>query len=166
MTGARLSPPASQTENSRGRQGHATDPLRGRFGVMAGPSVTHARYRPTHGLGDWMETMISYVRSGDPDLTNRQMAIIFVVYTEGGPHTVRGLASRLNVSKPVITRALNKLGELGYLRRQRDEADGRNIFVVTTDKGAQFLERFEHFLDREDVRNGDARRDGERFAVG
>ncbi len=105
---------------------------------------------------DWMETLIAYVRSGDPDLTNRQMAIIFTVYTRRGPHTVRGLAERLKVSKPVITRALNKLGHLGYLRRQRDEADGRNVFVVGTDKGAGFLGRFERFIksDRDGRENG------------
>ncbi len=105
---------------------------------------------------DWMETLIAYVRSGDPDLTNRQMAIIFTVYTRRGPHTVRGLAERLKVSKPVITRALNKLGHVGYLRRQRDEADGRNVFVVGTDKGAGFLNRFERFIrsDRDNRENG------------
>ena len=62
----------------------------------------------TDAMLDWMETLIAYVRSGDPDLTNRQMAIIFTVYTRRGPHTVRGLAERLKESKPVITRALNK----------------------------------------------------------
>ncbi|MBH9538803.1 MarR family transcriptional regulator [Novosphingopyxis sp. YJ-S2-01] len=100
----------------------------------------------TDSMLDWMDTLIAYVRSGDPDLTNRQMAIIFTVYTRRGPHTVRGLAEKLKVSKPVITRALNKLGQLGYLRRQRDEADGRNVFVVGTDKGASFLDRFERFI--------------------
>lgn len=98
------------------------------------------------GLRDWMETLIAYVRSGDPDLTNRQMAIVFTVYSREGPHTVRGLAEHLRVSKPVITRALNKLGQLGYLRRQRDQADGRNVFVMRTDKGSEFLARFERFL--------------------
>lgn len=131
-------------------------------------SIAHTppSYEPSLGLGEWMDTLIAYVRSGDPDLTNRQMAIIFVAYTERGPHTVRGLASRLSVSKPVITRALNKLGELGYLRRQRDETDGRNIFVVTTDKGAQFLERFEHFLEHADAPVREHRSAEQRALVG
>ncbi|WP_420607236.1 MarR family transcriptional regulator [Novosphingopyxis sp.] len=117
--------------------------------------MDHDPLSTTDSMLDWMETLIAYVRSGDPDLTNRQMAIIFTVYTRHGPHTVRGLAERLRVSKPVITRALNKLGQLGYLRRQRDEADGRNVFVVGTDKGVGFLDRFERFirLDR-DKREG------------
>ena len=98
------------------------------------------------GLQSWMRTLLAYVRSGDPDLTNRQMALLLLVYLKPGPHTVRGLAKALNVSKPVVTRALNRLGALGYLRRQRDDADRRNIFVAPTREGADFLEHFKSLI--------------------
>lgn len=98
-------------------------------------------------LDNWMRTLIGYVRSGEPDLTNRQMALMLLVYLTPGPHTVRGLANVLGVSKPVITRALNTLGALGYLRRVRDEADRRNVFVAKTSMGQQFLDGFERNLD-------------------
>ena len=101
---------------------------------------------PDQSLFTWMSTLVDYVRSGEPDLTNRQMALLMLVYLDPGPHTVRGLARALNVSKPVVTRALNRLGALGYLRRQRDDADKRNIFVARTPKGAEFLADFGHFL--------------------
>ena len=97
-------------------------------------------------LGQWMRTLVDYVRSGKPDLTNRQMALMMTVYIGSGPHTVRGLAEALHVSKPVITRALNKLSALGYLRRERDVADRRNIFITRTTKGAEFLDAFHHFI--------------------
>ena len=97
-------------------------------------------------LTGWMRTLIGYVRSGEPDLTNRQMALLMLVYLTPGPHTVRGLAAALGVSKPVVTRALNTLGALGYLRRQRDQDDRRNIFVVRTEDGTVFLERFKRTL--------------------
>ncbi|MEG3175273.1 MarR family transcriptional regulator [Sphingomonas sp. RB3P16] len=93
-----------------------------------------------------MQTLVDYVRSGEPDLTNRQMALLLVVYLKPGPHTVRGLAAMLNVSKPVVTRALNRLGTLGYLRRQRDDNDKRNIFVARTSEGASFLDEFGQFI--------------------
>jgi DNA-binding MarR family transcriptional regulator len=99
-------------------------------------------------LGSWMRTLIGYVRSGEPDLTNRQMALMLLVYLTPGPHTVRGLAERLAVSKPVITRALNTLGALGYLRRVRDESDRRNVFVAKTGTGQDFLEGFERNLEQ------------------
>ena len=100
-------------------------------------------------LRSWMHTLIGYVRSGQPDLTNRQMALMLLVYLTPGPHTVRGLAHLLSVSKPVITRALNTLGSLGYLRRVRDEADRRNVFVAKTSTGQEFLESFERNLEPE-----------------
>ena len=97
-------------------------------------------------LASWMKALIAYVRSGEPDLTNRQMALLMLVYLTPGPHTVRGLARLLSVSKPVVTRALNTLGGLGYLRRERDQDDRRNVFVVQTSNGAQFLDVFKRHL--------------------
>lgn len=102
-------------------------------------------------LAGWMQTLVGYVRSGQPDLTNRQMALMMLVYLTPGPHTVRGLAQALGVSKPVVTRALNTLGALGYLRRERDEADRRNIFIAHTPVGARFLEGFGGLIDGETV---------------
>jgi DNA-binding MarR family transcriptional regulator len=97
-------------------------------------------------LMSWMRALIGYVRSGQPDLTNRQMALLMLVYLTPGPHTVRGLAAMLGVSKPVVTRALNTLGALGYLRRERDQDDRRNVFVVRTNDGTNFLEGFKRYL--------------------
>lgn len=99
-------------------------------------------------LASWMDTLIDYVQSARPDLTNRQMALLLVVYLLPGPHTVRGLAARLHVSKPVVTRALNTLGSLGYLRRQKDDADLRNIFIEQTPQGLAFLEEFAELVER------------------
>lgn len=117
---------------------------------MNSHAVPHERASKPLGavgtLGQWMRTLVDYVRSGEPDLTNRQMALMMTVYVQSGPHTVRGLAEALNVSKPVITRALNKLSALGYLRRERDAADRRNIFVAQTAKGAEFLDGFTDFI--------------------
>lgn len=93
-------------------------------------------------LVGWMRVLIGYVGSGQPDLTNRQMALLMLVYLDPGPHTVRGMAGRLGVSKPVVTRILNTLSGLGYVRRQKDASDLRNIFVERTEGGRGFLESF------------------------
>lgn len=110
-------------------------------------------------LTDWMHTLIGYVQSARPDLTNRQMALLMLVYLTDGPHTVRGLAAKLRVSKPVVTRALNTLGALGYLRRQKDESDLRNIFVERTQAGTAFLEEFAGLIERAE-KNGANRQRG------
>lgn len=114
----------------------------------AARSIAEPRLVAGQPLSSWMATLIDYVQSARPDLTNRQMALLMVVYLYPGPHTVRGLAARLRVSKPVVTRALNTLGSLGYLRRQKDDADLRNIFIEQTPQGLAFLEEFAELIDR------------------
>ena len=81
------------------------------------------------------------VLDDQPDLSNRQMAVLLTVYLEPPPHTVRGLAAKLNVTKPVITRALDTMGRLGLLTRRRDEADRRNVLVQRTLAGALAVEQ-------------------------
>jgi DNA-binding MarR family transcriptional regulator len=103
---------------------------------------------PGQSLAAWMNTLIDYVQSARPDLTNRQMALLMVVYLLPGPHTVRGLAARLRVAKPVVTRALNTLGSLGYVRRQKDAVDRRNIFIEQTPPGLAFLNEFAELVER------------------
>ena len=115
---------------------------------------------PNQSLTSWMSTLINYVRSGQPDLTNRQMALMLLVYETPGPHTVRGLANILGVSKPVITRALNTLGSLGYLRRVRDETDRRNVFVAKTSTGQDFLDGFQRNLEADNARQRPAKERG------
>ncbi len=36
-------------------------------------------------LSGWMRALVGYVRSGEPDLTNRQMALLMIVYLTPGP---------------------------------------------------------------------------------
>ncbi|MFM8747097.1 MAG: MarR family transcriptional regulator [Aestuariivirga sp.] len=84
---------------------------------------------------------LAMVRDDEPDLSLRQASILLTVYLEAPPHTVRGLAARLGVSKPVITRALDTMGKLDLLSRRRDEKDRRNVLVQRTVKGALYLER-------------------------
>jgi DNA-binding MarR family transcriptional regulator len=75
------------------------------------------------------------------------MALMLSVYLGDGPHTVRGLAQALRISKPAVSRALDRLGELSYVRRQRDDLDRRNVLVQRTTNGAQFLTEFSGLID-------------------
>lgn len=93
-------------------------------------------------LANWRRALIRYVRSGQPDLTNRQMAMLLVIGLEGGLHTVRGLAARLQVSKPVVTRALDSLTALGLVARRVDPHDRRSVLIDLTAGGADFLGNF------------------------
>ena len=90
----------------------------------------------------WRGALTEWVRRDVPDLSARQFAVMLTVYLEPPPHTVRGLAERLNVSKPAITRALDRLSELGYLKRKRDDDDRRNVLVQRTVRGSVYLSDF------------------------
>ncbi len=92
-----------------------------------------------HLLSVLRETIVSLVRRDGPDLSARQLGVFLSVYLTEGPHTVRGLAQELNVSKPAITRALARLGELDLARRKVDPQDRRSVIVQQTLKGSAFL---------------------------
>ncbi len=95
----------------------------------------------------WRHALVASVRGDAPDLSARQMALMLSVYLGDGPHTVRGLAQALRISKPAVSRALDRLGELGYVRRQRDDLDRRNVLVQRTTTGAEFLTEFSALID-------------------
>jgi DNA-binding MarR family transcriptional regulator len=90
----------------------------------------------------WCGALTESVRRDTPDLSARQFAVMLMVYITPSPHTVRGLAAKLNVSKPAITRALDRLSQLGYLKRKRDDEDRRNVLVQRTVKGSVYLSDF------------------------
>ena len=90
----------------------------------------------------WRRALTEAVRREGPDLSARQMAILLTVYLTDPPHTVRGLAAHLNISKPAVTRALDRLGRLGFARRKIDATDRRNVLVQRTVKGSVFLSEF------------------------
>jgi len=85
------------------------------------------------------DTIVALVRRDGPDLSARQLGVFLTCYLQEGAHTVRGLAADLNVSKPAITRALDRLGELDLARRKVDPMDRRSVLVQRTVKGAAFL---------------------------
>ena len=90
----------------------------------------------------WHDVALAQVHDDEPDLSVRQITILLTIYLQAPPHTVRGLAQKLKVSKPVITRALDSMGKLKLVSRRRDEKDRRNVLVQRTVTGVLYLERF------------------------
>lgn len=94
---------------------------------------------PDQLVGILRDTVVALVRRDGPDLSARQLGVFLTCYLQDGAHTVRGLAAALNVSKPAITRALDRLGELDLARRKVDPMDRRSVLVQRTLKGSAFL---------------------------
>ncbi len=97
-------------------------------------------------VGILRDTIVALVRRDGVDLSARQLGVFLTCYLTEGGHTVRGLAQDLNVSKPAITRALDRLSELDFVRRKVDPSDRRSVLVQRTVKGAAFLRETRHIM--------------------
>lgn len=120
---------------------------------MAAPPST-----PDQLIGILRNTVVAMVRRDGVDLSARQLGVLLTCYLKEGAHTVRGLAAELNVSKPAITRALDRLAELDFARRRVDPLDRRSVIVQRTPKGSAFLRDLRGIL-------GDAAAHGKKAAA-
>jgi DNA-binding MarR family transcriptional regulator len=110
------------------------------------PSATRIAANPLlHILKD---TLTASVASDGPDFSARQLSVLLKVYLEPGTeHTVRGLAAALNVSKPAITRALDRLEDFDFTKRETEASDRRSIVVRRTPKGTAYLGTLNGYLN-------------------
>jgi DNA-binding MarR family transcriptional regulator len=91
------------------------------------------------GLAGLLRTVIvELVRRDGPDLSARQLGVFLTCYLEAEAQTVRGLAAKLNVAKPAITRALDRLSEFDLVRRKTDLLDRRSVLLQRTATGVAF----------------------------
>ena len=88
------------------------------------------------------QAILADVRTSTPDLTTRQLTLLLTTYLDEGPHTVRQVASHMNVSKPTISRALDRLSELRMMARLPDPKDRRSILIAPTDAGKAFVRNY------------------------
>lgn len=117
----------------------------------------HTRHSLKRGdaLRLWYDVTLETVRSELPDLNARQMSLMLTVYIQPGPHTVRNLAAHLDVTKAVITRALDTLSGHGFVQRAPDPSDKRSITIQRTARGSNYLIGFAETI-RGVTRNIDA----------
>src|SRR5947209_1760703 len=101
---------------------------------------------PERLLSILRDTIVGTVRRDGPDMSARQFAVFMIVYIEDGQHTVRGLAARLDISKPAITRSLDRLAELNLAKRGPDPRDRRSVLVLRTRKGQDLLADLRSYL--------------------
>lgn len=67
--------------------------------------------------------------------------IAIVALWEDDNQTVSSLGEKLFLESNTLTPILKKLEEMGYLRRQRDPADERQVLVSLTDAGRRLREK-------------------------
>jgi len=101
-----------------------------------------SQFTTQQALDIWRGALVEGVRRDGPDLTARQLAILLNVYLAPPPHTVRALSADLGIAKPAVTRALDTLTGLDYVRRVEDPNDKRSINIKRTVKGSVFLTEY------------------------
>ena len=113
------------------------------------PSADRSTANPL--LYVFMNTMVATVRSDTTDLTARQLAVFLKTYLEPATeHTVRRLAADLNISKPAITRALDRLTDSDFIRREKDANDRRSVTVSRTSAGSTYLRTLSGYVNDAD----------------
>ena len=105
-----------------------------------------AEFDELKALDIWRRAIVESVRLDAPDLSARQMSLLLSVYLTPAPHTVRGLANLLKVSKPAITRAVNRLTGLDMVRRKPDPDDKRSVLIQRTVRSSAFLREFSNLI--------------------
>lgn len=115
---------------------------------------TVARERGEKLLDMLCHALVGLVQRPGPDLTTRQLGVLMTCALDDRGNTVRGLAAALNISKPAITRAVDRLSDLELLRRAPDPSDRRSVLVYAMPAGRAFMSYIrrllsEHFLKSE-----------------
>lgn len=91
-------------------------------------------------------TIVELVRRDGHDLSARQFGVFLICYLENEAQTVRGLAEALDISKPAISRALDRLAEFELVRRKTDPQDRRSVLVQRTPTGSAFFREIKSIL--------------------
>lgn len=137
-------------EKRRAKRQRAMRAFLRRFGDQS--NLTPDRARNYSASPETKDTTMSATRrlvmdmvADHPEMTWRTAAVAILVHEapKEAPQTVRGMAAVLNVSKPAVTRALDRLEspELKMVQRKRDPKDARSVFAIPTAAGRKFAER-------------------------
>lgn len=85
------------------------------------------------------DTLTSLVRRDGRDLTARQLTTFLAIYTHAETHTVSSLADLMNVSRPGVTRVMDRLVQFDLIAREEDREDRRRVLARRTLRGLQFF---------------------------
>ena len=84
-------------------------------------------------------TLLALVRRDGRDLTARQLTAFLTVYMDETTHTVSSLAELLHISRPGVTRIMDRLVQFDLVSREEDREDRRRVLVRRTTRGGAFF---------------------------
>ncbi len=93
-------------------------------------------------------TMLELVRRDGRDLTARQLTTLLTVYLENETLSVSRVATLLNISRPGVTRILDRLVDADLVSRAEDASDRRRVLVRRTRAGSKFVRELIEVADQ------------------
>lgn len=84
------------------------------------------------------------------DLTHPQFITLASLVAHGQPVSMRELCDVTFQDAPSMTRIVDRLVKMGWVRRTRDEQDRRVVLVAATEAGATLVEQIECDREEED----------------
>ncbi|MBT33425.1 MAG: hypothetical protein CMO01_27500 [Thalassobius sp.] len=73
--------------------------------------------------------------------------LVFLILKEEEKISMIELARKLNISKPALTKMINKMAQKEYVAIQPDETDNRKKLVCLSEKAHNMLPKFERVWD-------------------
>ncbi len=84
------------------------------------------------------DVLLTLVRRDGRDLTARQLSAFLIVYTNDDVQTVSSLAELMNISRPGVTRVMDRLVRFDLMAREEDQDDRRRVLARRTARGLTF----------------------------
>lgn len=81
------------------------------------------------------------------ELSLEQYSMLRIIYFQG-PLRAAELSEQLNVNKSAITSKVDKLETKGFIKRERDQNDRRNIYITATEEGKKVCEEVEIKIEK------------------
>ena len=111
---------------------------------LPGSALESAQDRPgLLAVAALRTTLLTLVRRDGRDLTARQLTSFMTVYLDAKVHTVTSMADLLNISRPGVTRILDRLAEYQLVEREEDRDDRRRVLIRRTARGVAFMRELE-----------------------
>lgn len=98
----------------------------------------------------WMGHRHMVQRLQSHDLTHPQFITLASLVAHGQPTSMRELSDVTFQDAPSMTRIVDRLVKMGWVRRTRDEQDRRVVLVAATEPGAILIKQIECEQDEED----------------
>lgn len=99
-------------------------------------------------LLSFRHAICTMVRTDQRDLSARQLAVLLHLAQSPDPApSIKELAAEFHISKPAITRALDRLElDLRLAKREDDANDRRKVRAVITESGRAYVDAIEAAL--------------------